>query len=79
MIDFIRHDITFKVEFDLKFFASQGPTHRLEINTPRDDLRMEDLSTDDEDRVHGQMKNYEKKIENLMSEMGSLKTEVVNL
>lgn len=40
---------------------------------------MEDLSTDDEDRVHGQMKNYEKKIENLMSEMGSLKTEVVNL
>lgn len=37
---------------------------------------MEDLSTDEEERVHGQMKNYEKKIENLMSEMGSLKNEV---
>lgn len=54
----------------------QGPTHRLEINTPKDGLNMNDLSTDEEEHVHGQMKNYEKKIENLMSEMGSLKTEV---
>jgi hypothetical protein len=37
---------------------------------------MDELSTDEEEQVHGQMKNYEKKIENLMSEMGSLKTEV---
>lgn len=54
----------------------QGPTHRLEIKTPKDGLNMDDLSTDEEEHVHGQMKNYEKKIENLMSEMGSLKTEV---
>ena len=51
----------------------QGPTHRLEINTPRD---MEDLSTDEEEVVHGQMRNYERKIETLMSEMGSLRNEV---
>ncbi|KAJ8300949.1 hypothetical protein KUTeg_022468 [Tegillarca granosa] len=54
----------------------KGPTHRLEINTPRDQLRMEDLSTDEEDKVHGKMKNYEKKIDSLMSEVGTLKNEV---
>ncbi|XP_052789750.1 outer dense fiber protein 2-like isoform X2 [Mya arenaria] len=54
----------------------QGPTHRLEIHTPRDTLRMEDLSTDEEDRVHNEMRQYENKIENLMSEVGTLKNEV---
>ncbi|XP_052220728.1 outer dense fiber protein 2-like isoform X8 [Dreissena polymorpha] len=53
-----------------------GPTHRLEIHTPRDALRMEDLSTDEEDRVHSEMRQYENKIENLMSEVGTLKNEV---
>ncbi|XP_052789752.1 outer dense fiber protein 2-like isoform X4 [Mya arenaria] len=54
----------------------RGPTHRLEIHTPRDTLRMEDLSTDEEDRVHNEMRQYENKIENLMSEVGTLKNEV---
>ncbi|KAL5012471.1 hypothetical protein ScPMuIL_011022 [Solemya velum] len=53
----------------------QGPTHRLEINTPRDGLRLSDLSTEEEDQVHGQMKNYEKKIDSLMTEMGTLRNE----
>ena len=57
---------------------AQGPTHRLEIHTPRDALRMEDLSTDEEDRVHSEMRQYENKIENLMSEVGTLKNEVLN-
>jgi len=37
---------------------------------------MSDLSTDEEDQVHGQMRNYEKKIDSLMSEVGTLKNEV---
>lgn len=63
-------------KLNVESFYLKGPTHRLEVKTPRDALRMDDLSTDEEEHVHGQMKNYEKKIENLMSEMGSLKTEV---
>ncbi|XP_069119447.1 outer dense fiber protein 2-like isoform X4 [Argopecten irradians] len=53
----------------------QGPTHRLEISNPRESLRMSDLDTDEEEQVHGQMRNYEKKIEGLMSEVGTLKNE----
>ena len=60
--------------FVLLFF--QGPTHRLEIH-PAKDLLITDLSTDEEERVHGKMKNYEKKIDHLMSEVGSLKNEVL--
>ena len=37
---------------------------------------MSDLSTDDEERVHHHMRCYEKKIDGLMSEVGSLKSEV---
>ena len=37
---------------------------------------MEDLSTDEEDRVHSEMRQYEKKIGNLMNEVGTLKNEV---
>lgn len=54
-------------------FIFQGPTHRLEINHAN---RVEDLSTDEEDRVHDQMRGYEKKIDSLMSEVGTLKNEV---
>ncbi|XP_067661876.1 outer dense fiber protein 2-like isoform X2 [Haliotis asinina] len=53
----------------------QGPTHRLEITTPRTEVQIEDLSTDDEDRVHGNLRNYEKKIDSLMTEVGTLKNE----
>lgn len=51
----------------------KGPTHRLEINHP---TRVEDLSTDEEEQVHGQMRGYEKKIDSLMTEVGTLKNEV---
>ncbi|XP_052092018.1 outer dense fiber protein 2-like isoform X6 [Mytilus californianus] len=50
----------------------QGPTHRLEINNP---TRVEDLSTDEEEQVHDQMRGYEKKIDSLMTEVGTLKNE----
>ncbi|XP_021362362.1 outer dense fiber protein 2-like isoform X5 [Mizuhopecten yessoensis] len=53
----------------------QGPTHRLEMSNPRETLHMSDLDTDEEEQVHGQMRNYEKKIEGLMSEVGTLKNE----
>ena len=36
----------------------------------------EELSTDEEDAVHGQMKQYEDKIDTLMSHVGTLKNEV---
>lgn len=58
-------------------FAWEGSSHRLEISPPRGGtLRMEDLSTSEEDEVHGKIRTYEKKIGSLMSEVGSLKTEM---
>ncbi|XP_072310231.1 outer dense fiber protein 2 [Eucyclogobius newberryi] len=65
----------------LKF---EGPTHCLEIiplttQEPEEfqsPLRLADLTSDDEDRIHGQIKQYEMKIDNLMTEVSSLKTEV---
>ncbi|CAH1785379.1 unnamed protein product [Owenia fusiformis] len=59
----------------------QGPSHRLEISGPQDDmihstLRRSELSTDEEDRVQGHMRGYEKKIDSLMTEVGTLKNEV---
>ena len=62
--------------------SPQGANHRLEISNPQDaetiqnTLRLSDLSTDDEDRVHNTMRQYEKKIDGLMTEVGSLKNEV---
>ncbi|XP_062929729.1 outer dense fiber protein 2 isoform X2 [Mobula hypostoma] len=59
----------------------EGPTHRLEItpiNTEKfnSTLHLSDLSTDDEEAIHGKMNQYEKKINCLMKQMGSLKNEV---
>ncbi|XP_064649326.1 outer dense fiber protein 2-like isoform X2 [Lineus longissimus] len=56
----------------------QGPSHRLEIQPQLEDksMRLSDLSTDDEDRVHSKMRQYESKIDSLMTEMGTLKNEV---
>ncbi|XP_058861439.1 outer dense fiber protein 2-like isoform X1 [Acipenser ruthenus] len=59
----------------------EGPTHRLEITPVNDDpapsaLRLSDLSTDEEDAVHGRMQQYEKKIDSLMNQVGSLKSQV---
>ncbi|XP_078281901.1 outer dense fiber protein 2 isoform X2 [Rhinoraja longicauda] len=59
----------------------EGPTHRLDI-TPIDNekfhstLHLSDLSTDDEEAIHGKMNQYEKKINCLMKQVGSLKSEV---
>uniref|UniRef100_A0A8B9RIU5 Outer dense fiber protein 2 n=1 Tax=Astyanax mexicanus TaxID=7994 RepID=A0A8B9RIU5_ASTMX len=60
----------------------EGPTHRLDI-TPMADLepsqtalRMEDLSTDEEEALHGRINQYEKKIDSLMTEVSTLKNEV---
>ena len=39
-------------------------------------MRLSDLSTDDEDRLGTQMRQYEKKIDSLMTEVGTLKNEV---
>ncbi|XP_032904494.1 outer dense fiber protein 2 isoform X3 [Amblyraja radiata] len=58
----------------------EGPTHRLDI-TPIDTekfhstLHLSDLSTDDEEVIHGKMNQYEKKINCLMKQVGSLKSE----
>uniref|UniRef100_A0AAY4CST4 Outer dense fiber protein 2 n=1 Tax=Denticeps clupeoides TaxID=299321 RepID=A0AAY4CST4_9TELE len=59
----------------------EGPTHRLEI-TPLSEpdrapsaLHLEDLSTDEEEALHGRMNQYEKKIDSLMTEVSSLKSE----
>ncbi|KAL9988685.1 hypothetical protein ACROYT_G003159 [Oculina patagonica] len=57
--------------------AWEGASHRLEVSPPRGGtLRMEDLSTSEEEEVHGKIRTYEKKIGSLMSEVGSLKTEM---
>ncbi|KAA0719869.1 Outer dense fiber protein 2 84 kDa outer dense fiber protein [Triplophysa tibetana] len=60
----------------------EGHSHRLEI-TPLSEpkrsqspLRIEDLSTDEEDALHGRINQYEKKIDSLMTEVSSLKNEV---
>ena len=62
----------------------QSPSHRLEIHPSGDDdlspstLRRSqlDYSTEDEEQIHSQMRQYERKIDNLMGEVGSLKSEV---
>ncbi|KAG1928141.1 outer dense fiber protein [Pimephales promelas] len=60
----------------------EGQTHRLEITPPQEPertqspLRIEDLSTDEEEVLHGRINQYERKIDSLMSEVSSLKNEV---
>ncbi|KAL8602079.1 hypothetical protein ACOMHN_007349 [Nucella lapillus] len=52
--------------------GSKSPTHRLVMPTTDHG----ELSTEDEDAVHGQMIQYEDKIDKLMSHVGTLKNEV---
>lgn len=64
-----------------KQYAWQGHIARLEIAAQdaeaiQTTLRISDLSTDEEDQVHTTMRQYEKKIDGLMSEVGDLKSEV---
>ncbi|XP_077104773.1 outer dense fiber protein 2 isoform X5 [Siphateles boraxobius] len=60
----------------------EGQTHRLEITPPQEPersqspLRIEDLSTDEEEALHGRINQYERKIDSLMTEVSSLKNEV---
>ncbi|KAF5903697.1 outer dense fiber protein 2 isoform X1, partial [Clarias magur] len=60
----------------------EGPSHCLEINPlpepdpSRSALRLEDLSTDEEEARHGRINQYEKKIDSLMTEVSTLKNEV---
>lgn len=60
----------------------KGPTHRLEMRAaPESDLshsalRLADLSTDEEEALQGRIHQYERKIDSLMTEVGSLKNEV---
>ena len=64
-------------------FFLKGASHRLEISTPQDSQEPlgqdHDLDTEDEDRVQGKMKKYEDKIDCLMNEVGTLKSEVCKL
>uniref|UniRef100_A0A672M7K9 Outer dense fiber protein 2 n=1 Tax=Sinocyclocheilus grahami TaxID=75366 RepID=A0A672M7K9_SINGR len=61
--------------------TAQGPSHRLEITPPQEPecsqspLRIEDLSTDEEEALHGRINQYERKIDSLMTEVSSLKNE----
>ncbi|KAK0045163.1 outer dense fiber protein 2-like isoform X2, partial [Biomphalaria pfeifferi] len=51
----------------------QGANQKLEVGH----LRSSDLSTDEEERAGGEVRCYEKKINTLLNEVGSLKNEVV--
>ncbi|KAK2567261.1 Outer dense fiber protein 2 [Acropora cervicornis] len=59
-------------------FTWEGNSHRLEVSPPLGSgtLRMEDLSTSEEEDVNGKIRTYEKKIGSLMTEVGSLKNAV---
>ncbi|XP_034751405.1 outer dense fiber protein 2 isoform X2 [Etheostoma cragini] len=63
----------------------EGPTHRLEITAPLPDpepeqsqsaLRLADLTSEEEEGLHGQISQYERKIDCLLTEVSSLKNEV---
>uniref|UniRef100_A0A9J8BM32 Outer dense fiber protein 2 n=1 Tax=Cyprinus carpio carpio TaxID=630221 RepID=A0A9J8BM32_CYPCA len=62
-------------------FKWEGPSHCLEITPPQEPersqspLRIEDLSTDEEEALHGRISQYERKIDSLMTEVSSLKNE----
>nr|XP_020495708.1 outer dense fiber protein 2 isoform X4 [Labrus bergylta] len=64
-----------------------GPSHRLEISLPHPEpepepehsqsaLRLADLTSEEEEGLHGRISQYEKKIDSLMTEVSSLKNEV---
>ena len=83
---FISNKFPFQVNWStdmycVNVYTLQGPAHRLEIAGPEYDshqsaMKLSELSTDDEDHVHSHMKQYEKKIDRLMNEVGHLKSEV---
>ncbi|AWP14820.1 putative outer dense fiber protein 2-like [Scophthalmus maximus] len=58
----------------------EGQTHRLEITPPLLEphaaLRLADLTSEEEEGLHGRIGQYERKIESLLTQVGSLKNEV---
>ncbi|XP_028273483.1 outer dense fiber protein 2 isoform X2 [Parambassis ranga] len=63
----------------------EGPTHRLEITPPlskqepepeHSALRLSDLTSEEEEGIHGRISQYERKIDSLLTEVSSLKNEV---
>ncbi|KAJ7988218.1 hypothetical protein DPEC_G00321320 [Dallia pectoralis] len=60
----------------------EGLTHRLditplaELETAHSPLRLADLSSEEEEVLHGRINQYERKIDSLMTEVSSLRSEV---
>ncbi|XP_044028974.1 outer dense fiber protein 2 isoform X3 [Siniperca chuatsi] len=63
----------------------EGPTHRLDITPPlskpepehsQSALRLADLTSEEEEGLHGRISQYERKIDSLLTEVSSLKNEV---
>ncbi|XP_047425692.1 outer dense fiber protein 2 [Mugil cephalus] len=63
----------------------EGPTHVLEITPPVPELepensqsvlRLADLTSEEEEGLHGRISQYERKIDSLLTEVSSLKNEV---
>ncbi|EDO38179.1 predicted protein [Nematostella vectensis] len=61
-----------------KGISWENESHRLDISPPSRNgaMNMDELSTSEEELVHGKMRNYEKKISSLMNEVGTLKNEM---
>ena len=72
----------FQSLWSLNLFMSQGPTHRLEITPlPQSEishslLRFADLSSEEEEVLHGRINQYERKIDSLMTEVSTFKSVV---
>lgn len=64
----------------MSLFSHKGQTHRLEITPPLLEphaaLRLADLTSEEEEGLHGRIGQYERKIESLLTQVGSLKNEV---
>lgn len=73
-----KYCITLSHRFIPELTLFQNQTHTLEVSPPsrNSNLKMDDLSSSEEDLVNGRMRNYENKITSLMSEVGTLKNEV---
>ncbi|XP_063333945.1 outer dense fiber protein 2 isoform X5 [Pelmatolapia mariae] len=61
----------------------EGPTHNLEITPPKPEpessqsaLQLADLASEEEEGLHGQISQYTRKIDNLLTEVSSLKNEL---
>ncbi|XP_035523524.1 outer dense fiber protein 2 [Morone saxatilis] len=63
----------------------EGPTHHLEISPPLPEpepehsqsaLRLADLTSEEEEGLHGRISQYERKIDSLLTEVSTLKNEV---